>query len=92
MKQSIFLGDTTWQVATAGDKLPAGRFLGERRAMPRGARTGDWFVLLVRRGPLDRRRTLVCVDPVVVVHRPGSRQERTVRLRMPALGRVSRVG
>ena len=79
MKQFVFLGDTTWRVSSSADGLQWGRFLGEQRDIPRGAREpGDWFVLLVRRGPLDRRWTLVAVDSVAAATpRSGARAHRS---------------
>jgi hypothetical protein len=79
MKQFVFLGDTTWRVSTSAEQLEWGRYLGEQRDIPRGAREpGDWFVLLVRRGPLDRRWTLVAVDSIAAAApRSGARAHRS---------------
>ncbi len=66
MQRFLYLGETTWRVE---DSSPPSseydRFLGELRAVPRGAREpGDWFVLVVPHGPDERRWTLVAVDSV----------------------------
>ena len=75
----MFLGDTTWRVSNSPEQLECGRYLGEQRDIPRGAREpGDWFVLLVRRGPLDRRWTLVAVDSIAAAApRSGARAHRS---------------
>ena len=79
MRQFVFLGDTTWRVSNSPEQLECGRYLGEQRDIPRGAREpGDWFVLLVRRGPLDRRWTLVAVDSIAAAApRSGARAHRS---------------